>query len=1015
MQAIKSEPSDMSPEKQLVVLRSHLLTLGKTGGQLKHFQEHVIDGPTPSDTEHTIVEVLELWQKLFQDTFQQYHRLATRLVRSEDSISALRLWRDYLQHVQTFLGTVLPEDYSSLTENRHLCEVHQNLLSSQQQVLKLTPDTASNIDPVLAEQFNSLTNLHNETLSRIIDRHTEIEVRLSAWDKYRHDQARLLNWLKENENEKTQLQLRYIHLRRVVHTLGRINSLIDQIPIGDGDAENLRQQQTYLLRFCNDAHATSIRMEHAAITQRITNLNAALNTWRDFLTRIISIGGKYDAKVKDLQKHFEDVQQIINVTSAELPNTPGAIERTLKQLRQQRDKLNRLVPDLEEISVIQEELKECISPNDMKAIRQMVWILWQQQAELDLQLSSLINQIDDRLSLSAIFLAKYERFMQWMDSVEKRLDNESHSRYRDPEDLIRRLEKELDAEIVLREREKEWLIVNGNDLLTFHAGNSSHEKKQRAEIQSKLNLVRERWERLKYLCKSRSQKIHDVKATILKLEDRIAAIRSWLYAMETELSAPLSFESAGEESYQKVNREHDTHQRAIEKQSSNVGEVLNICEMLLSDVDTWKAQFDTETLTVAVQNLDQRWKNVCSLSAEKKRRIFNIWKLLQEIITITIKQREWVLSQEKELERLGQGLDKLTQKQTQERTQIIENIIKDIESRASDFKNLHQLYSKLIKSNNLDSGKFKELTAPTKDVLLRYSVLSTKALDILGKLNIDMKVYREFINTHGKAVVSLTQIDAELTRTQHLTKPNQEQNPEEQLTAIQVLEQELKHCEADLANADELGLVIMKKSDPEHIAEIQVLIDEYQMLWKDISTRLTILKNELTTKVQKQREINESVQVETLRFATESAVQVNTLPGLNRTTSITAKDAYIFELGTAIKECAANLNDLEKVVNDPQKKPGSQVVAKAISVAQSSIELVNHLSTILITECFCTDEEAEVVQIADLSARYQTLVSLWKARERQQIESRYENLLIFTIISFSSFFFLYSIFHKNKF
>lgn len=1004
MQAIKSEPSNMNPENQLVVLRSHLLALGKTEGQLKHFHEHVIDGPTPSDTEHTIVEVLELWQKLFQDTFQQYHRLASRLVRSEDSASALRLWRDYLQHVQSFLATVLPEDYSSLTENRHLCEVHQNLLSSQQSVLKLKPDSPSNIDPVLAEQFNSLTNLHNETLSRIIDRHTEIEVRLSAWDKYRNDQAQLLDWLKEKEKEKTQLQLRYIHLRRVAHTLGRVQTLIEQIPIGEVDAENLRKQQVYLLRFCNDAHATSIRMEHAAIAQRITNLRAALETWRDFLARIISLGSTYDSKVKDLQKHFEDVQQIINVTSAESPNTPGDIERTLQQLRHQRDKLNHVVPDLEEISVIQEELKECISPNDMKAIRQMVWILWQQQAELDLQLSSLINQIDDRLSLSAIFLAKYERFMQWMDSVEKRLDNESHSRYRDPEDLIRRLEKELDSEILLREREKEWLIVNGHDLLTFYAGSTSHDKKQRAEIQSKLNMVLERWERLKYLCKSRSQKIHDVKSTILKLEERIAAIRSWLYAMETDLSVPLSFDSAEEDSYQKVNREHETHQRAIEKQSSNVGEVLNICEMLLSDVDTWKAQFDTETLTVAVQNLDQRWKNVCSLSAEKKRRIFTIWKLLQEIITITIEQREWVLAQEKDLERLSQGLDKLTQQQSQERIQIIENIIKDIEGRSGIFKNLHQLYSKLIKSGNLDTGKFKELTAPTKDVLLRYSVLSTKALDVLGKLNIDMKVYREFINTHGKAVVALTQIDAELTRAQHLTKPNQTQDPEEQLSAVQVLEQELKHCEADLATADELGLVIMKKSDPDNIAAIQVLIDEYQMLWKDITTRLTILKSELTVKAQKQREINESVQVETLRFETESAVQVNTLPGLNRTTSITAKDAYIFELDTAIKECRSNLDALEKAVNDPQKKPGSQVVAKAISVAQSSVELVNHLSTILITECFCTDEEAEVLQIAELSARYQTLVSLWKARERQQAESRYEEIIIFCTHFFLLFF-----------
>lgn len=411
MQAIQSEPSTMNPEVQLVALRTHLLSLGKTETQLKHLHEHAIDGSPTSEHEHSIVEVLELWQTVFQETFQQYHRLSSRLVQSSDSASALRLWREYLQHVQAFLSSGVPEDYSSLTENRHLCEVHQNLLTSQQTVLSLKTDGSSNVDPALAEQFNSLTNLHNETLSRIIERHTEIEVRLSAWDKYKNDQSQLLEWLKNKEKERTQLQLRYIHLRRVPHTLNRVETLIEQIPIGEIDAENLRKQQTYLLRFSNDALATSIRMEHAAIAQRIGNLRAALETWRIFLTKIIDLGKTYNVKVKELQSSFEETQNVITLTSNDLPATPAEIDSKVNQLRGQRVRLNNLTGDLEQINVIQEELKECISPNDMKTIRQTVWILWQQQAELDQQLSLLINQIEERLSLSAIFLAKHERFV----------------------------------------------------------------------------------------------------------------------------------------------------------------------------------------------------------------------------------------------------------------------------------------------------------------------------------------------------------------------------------------------------------------------------------------------------------------------------------------------------------------------------------------------------------------------------------------------------------------------------
>lgn len=992
------QPSEANPEN-LLTLRTQLLALGRTEGQIKHLREHASDAT--SKTEYSIIEVLELWQQIFKDTFQQYQRLSTRLVQTQDGVSALKLWRQYLQHVQSFLASGLPDDYSSLNEHRHLCEVHQNLLSSQQSVLALkTGDGSNNVDPVLVNEFNTLSNLHNDTLAQISARHGEIENRISAWDKYQIDQARVLQWLRDKERERSRLQLRYIHLRRVPHVLRNIDALLEQVPQGEKDCDNLRGQQTQLSHFCNDALVASMRMEHSAVVQRVGNLKAALLTWKDFLTKILNKSRIYNEKVKQLQNNFEDVQQIVTATSNDLPNTADQIENCLAELRRQRVRINGLTPDLEAISVIQEELKECISPADMKTISQMVWILWQQEADLDQQLSSLINQIEERLSLNAIFLAKYERLMQWMDSVEQRLDNESHSVLREPEELIRRLEKDLQSEISLREREKEWLLLSARELLTFYAGESPNDKQHRLEIQKKSDSVVDRWERLRILCKSRSNKIHDLKVTMLRLEERIAAIRAWLYTMEVELTKPLAFKSADNSAFESVIQDHDKLQRAIEKESSNVGEVLNLCEMLLSDVDTWKAHFNTSTLTAAVENLERRWKNVCNMSVERKRRIHTIWSLLQEVLTLTREQKTWVTTQEKDLETLEGGTENLNKDEVENRIEALEHKIKDIEAKAPIFKIFKQSHAKLLKTNGLEPENIQDLTTDAKDVLSRYDVLITKALDIIGKLNKDLRIYREFVNTHGKAIVALTQIDAELTKVQHLT--GETSKPEDQFNAVQVLEQELKICEADLANADQLGLVLMKNAKREDINSIQILIDEYQLLWKDITERISLLKIELSKK------INEAVQKRTLKYETEVAVQVNTLPKLNRTTSITAKDAYIYELEAALKECNSNLDQLEKEVNDTKRKPGSQVVNKAISAAQSSVELLNHLSTILITECFCSDEEAHVAEVADISARYETLVSLWKARERQHQQNKYVMVLIYSntnlIIRFLQFF-----------
>lgn len=967
------------------------MAIGHTQGQLKELEEKSTTTNNICDitTEYSIVEVLKLWQTIFRETFQQYHRLSSRLVKSQDSVSALKLWNEYLQHVQSYLASAIPEDYSSLTEHRHLCEVHENLLTSQQSVLSLKNNVNVTVDPALMTQFNYLSNFHDETLTNIINRHGQIENRLAAWHKYRSDQANLLSWLQEKEKERSRLQLRYIHLRRVPKVLQRIERLIEQLPQGEVDADNLKKQQLNLLTICDETLATSIRMEHVAIVQRISNLRAALETWRDFLKRIITLGQTYDTQVKVIQSSFNEVQTLIKNTSSYLPTKADDVHNVLVQLRNQRIRLNTLTPELESISVIQEELKECISPFDMKTIRQMVWILCQQQADLDQQISSLINQIEEQLSLNTLFLMKYNRLMQWMDVIEKRLDSDSQSLLRDPEELIRCLEKDVQSEMTLREREKDWLLMHGRELISFYSGHTTTDKEQQIETQTKIDNIVERWERLKYLCKSRSNKIHDIKQTIIGFEDRITVIRNWLYSIEIELQKPIVFVSNSNDALVQCLDDNEKMQRSIEKESVNVGDLFNLWEMLTNDADTWKGHFNITALGEIIDNLEKKWKNVCNLSAERKRKIVNVWSMLQETMRICTDREEWLRKEERELTELSKSDDILTKDEIQNRIYILEDKIKQYNSIDSDYQHLEQTYSKIAKTHGLDSENVKLLTVTIRNVLMRWKTLTPTALDIIGTLNMDIKIYREFINLHGKSIVSLSQIDASLTQLQHLSKSEALDNAEKQLQPLQIIEEQLKMCEHDLENADKLGLQIMTKSKPEEIITIQILIDEYQLLWKDIISRITVLKTEITTKIVKSKEVDESVQVETLRFETDSAVQVNTLPGLNRLTSVTPKDAYMYELTAAVKECRTNLDALDVAVNDPNKKPGSQVVSKLISNSESSVELMNHLSTILITECYCTNEEAQVHDVAELFAKYETLIALWKAKERQQQQNRY--------------------------
>jgi len=53
---------------------------------------------------------------------------------------------------------------------------------------------------------------------------------------------------------------------------------------------------------------------------------------------------------------------------------------------------------------------------------------------------------------------------------------------------------------------------------------------------------------------------------------------------------------------------------------------------------------------------------------------------------------------------------------------------------------------------------------------------------------------------------------------------------------------ELKKYGGLLEKADALGLQLMTNSTPSDIKNIQEMIDEYQLLWKDINNRIEKLK-----------------------------------------------------------------------------------------------------------------------------------------------------------------------------
>lgn len=181
----------------------------------------------------------------------------------------------------------------------------------------------------------------------------------------------------------------------------------------------------------------------------------------------------------------------------------------------------------------------------------------------------------------------------------------------------------------------------------------------------------------------------------------------------------------------------------------------------------------------------------------------------------------------------------------------------------------------------------------------------------------------------------------------------------------------------------------MRAAPPDEVERLQALVDEYQGLWRDIGRRLEQLD-------QDQQQVDQSVQVATLRFETEAAVQVDTLPK-----RLTARDGYLHELQAGLRELAANTDALEVVLrggaggdvaeampSSSTSLGSSRALSKAAAACEASHELVRHLHTLLVQQCGLTPDQALAEEVRVLEERFLALRERARLREREMRDLR---------------------------
>ena len=261
-----------------------------------------------------------------------------------------------------------------------------------------------------------------------------------------------------------------------------------------------------------------------------------------------------------------------------------------------------------------------ISPEDMTILQQRLLLLNKQWQEIQHQVALRKQRVADRLQQWALFNEKYKELLEMLNSMETRVStgNEYHI-----EDLLYKIQNDYKEEMRKIELEREALTGQGQRLMRASSDVRAN------DIEFKISKLNDKWQRLQDKISSRHRKLQETLSAVQQLEQNMRKLRQWLAHIEHKLGSPIMYADADFMEIQRKLTEQQDIQKDIEKHSTGVASVSNLCEVLLRDTDACPTSIEANAIEHAMKTLEKRWRNICALSMERRLKIEETWRLWQ--------------------------------------------------------------------------------------------------------------------------------------------------------------------------------------------------------------------------------------------------------------------------------------------------------------------------------------------------------------------------------------------------
>ncbi|XP_016067047.1 PREDICTED: nesprin-1-like isoform X3 [Miniopterus natalensis] len=358
---------------------------------------------------------------------------------------------------------------------------------------------------------------------------------------------------------------------------------------------------------------------------------------------------------------------------------------------------------------------------------------------------------------------------------------------------------------------------------------ASHESKA-SEIEYKLGKVNDRWQHLLDLMAARIKKLKETLVAVQQLDKNMSSLRTWLAHIESELAKPIVYDSCDSEEIQRKLNEQQDLQRDIEKHSTGVASVLNLCEVLLHDCDACATDAECDSIQQATRNLDRRWRNICAMSMERRLKIEETWQLWQKFLDDYSRFEDWLKTSERTA--AFPSSSGVLYTVAKEELKKFEAFQRQVHESLTQLELINKQYRRLARENRTDSAcRLKQMVHEGNQ---RWDNLQRRVSSILRRLKHFIGQREEFETARDSILVWLTEMDLQLTNIEHFS----ECDVHAKIKQLKAFQQEISLNHSKIEQIIAQGEQLIEKSEPLDAAVIEEELDELRRYCQEVFGRV---------------------------------------------------------------------------------------------------------------------------------------------------------------------------------